>query len=61
MLESENTRWVYIEKIVIAACNQLNWQYNRLFHEGNWLDSHFSQLKCSSPNLESIQEQSNQL
>ena len=54
LIESDNTRWVYIEKTITTACNHLNWQCNRLLRESNQLDSLYNQLKCSSPNLESI-------
>ena len=61
LLKNENTRWLFIEKIVIIACNQLNTQCNRLFQRNNLLYYHFKLLKCSSQHLENIQEQCNQL
>ena len=61
LLKNENTRWLFIEKIVIIACNQLNTQCNRLFQRNNLLYYHFKLLKCSSQHLENFQEQCNQL
>ena len=56
---SENTKWLFIEKIVIIACNWLNSQCNQLFQKSNWLYYHFNRLKCSSQHLEDFQEQCN--
>ena len=61
LLQSENTRWGYIEKTVITTCNRLKWQCDQLSRESNKLYSLFNQLKCSSKNMKNIQEQYNRL
>jgi len=58
---SENTRWLFIEKTFIIACNRLNLQCNRLIQQSNRLDYLFNRLKCSSQKLETTQEQYNRL
>ena len=48
ILRSENTSWLFIEKTIITACNQLNIQCNWLFQRSNRLYYHFNRFKCSS-------------
>jgi len=59
--KSENTRWLFIEKTFLTACNRLNIQCNRLFQRSNRLYYHFNQLKCFSQYLENVKEQCNRL
>ena len=59
--KTENTRWLFIEKIIITTCNWLNIQCNWLFWKSNRLYYHFNWLKCSSQHLENFQEQCNWL
>jgi len=42
----ENTSWLFIEKIVITACNQLNLQGSWLIQWSNQFNYLFNRLKC---------------
>ena len=61
LLKNENTRWLFIEKIVITACNRLHIQCNWLFQRSNRLYYHFNRLKYSFQHLENFQEKCNRL
>ena len=56
-----NTSWLFIDKTIIIAYNQLNLQSNWLIQWSNQLDYLSNQIKCSSQHLEITQEQCNWL